>query len=106
MKNKVSIYLTCKTSEMLRHFVFTTKTTQPCLQIFSVTRLIIWRHRHEFSLLKIPQNLVDGYDEIFLGSVLANQKRTNILNLNNKEYFPPTTHPFPASGWLLLGRKV
>ena len=65
---------------MLRHFVFTTKTTQPRFQIFSFTRLIIWPHRHEFSLLKIPQNLVDGYDEIFLGSVLANQKRTNILN--------------------------
>ena len=63
---------------MLRHFVFTTKTTQLRFQIFSFTRLIIWPHRHEFSLLKIPQNLVDGYDEIFLVSVLANQKRNTI----------------------------
>ena len=43
METKISIYLTCKTSGMRHHFVFTTKTTRTRLQVFSVTRLIIWQ---------------------------------------------------------------
>ena len=43
MEAKISIYLTCKTSDMLHDFVFTTKTTRTRLQVFSVTRLIIWQ---------------------------------------------------------------
>ena len=36
-------FLPHEMSEMFRHFVFTTKTTQPCPQVFLVNHSIIWQ---------------------------------------------------------------
>ena len=38
----VRLFLPCETTEMFRHFVLTTKRTQPCPKIFSVICSIIW----------------------------------------------------------------
>ena len=67
METKISIYLTCKTSGMRHHFVFTTKTTRTRLQVFSVTRLIIWQFCCTTDITisshfcKILLNSVDGF---------------------------------------------
>ena len=104
-------YLTCKTSEMLSHFVFTTKTTQPLLQIVSVTRLIIWQFfctidiiisSHYWKFFQIWSMVMMKYSWDQFWPI----RNGRSFWMNNKEYYPPTTLPFPALGWLLLGRKV
>ena len=47
----VRLFLPCETSEMFCHFVVTTKTTQPCPQVFSVNGSVIWQFCYTFVVI-------------------------------------------------------
>ena len=70
-----------ETSEMLRHFVLTVKTTQPRPQVFSVNCSIFWQLGCTvdviFHIAKFLQiwSAVTGYDEICVGFVRSETEK-------------------------------
>ena len=91
----LSLFLPCEMSEMFRHFLITTKTTQPCPQVFSVNRSIIWqsaaRLTSSFTYRKILPNLTRaGYDELCVGFQLIRNGKIFLMN-NNINYLSPVT---------------
>ena len=80
-----AVVLTLETSEVSAIFVFTTKTTQPRPQVFSVNgsltcrRLYFWRHflvKHEI----LPNLIISIWLWWIKRVLLASQNRGNILN--------------------------
>ena len=72
---------------VIRHFVFTTKTTQPRPQVFSVNRSIIWQFCCTVDV-KILQNLVNISLLWWIKcGILANQKREIVWNDDNNTYY-------------------
>ena len=66
-------------------FIFTTKTTQPCPQVFSVNGALTCKEaafrRHRFNNRKLLPNLViSSWLWGIMRVLLANQNRGNILN--------------------------
>ena len=93
------IFLPREASEMFRHFVFTTTTSQPCPQVFLADRSIIWQFCCTIDVIsshiaKFFQiwSTVASYDELCLGFQLI--RNIEIFRINNNGHSPasPVSH--------------